>query len=335
MSAPDLSTSYLGLTLANPLVLAASPYTKRVENAIAVAEAGIGAIVMHSIFEEEYLHAEAELDQTLSRGVDSFAEATSYLPETGVEAPSPRRYAQLLSSIKQAVGVPVIGSINGSSEGGWLDYAEMIQDAGADALELNVYYLAAGASSAAEVEDTYLKLVTAVRRRVKIPLAVKIGPFFTALPAFSQRLVAAGADGLVLFNRFYQPDIDIDTLSVVPKLNFSTSDDLRLPLRWAAILSPQLKADISISGGVHSHQDVLKSLLVGASATQLAAELLQMGPSRIPLLLKDLEAWLTEHEYDSVAQLQGSMSAASVEDPTAFERSNYLKALRSYDDRLP
>ncbi len=335
MSAPDLSTSYLGLKLANPLVLAASPYTKRVENAIAVAEAGIGAIVMHSIFEEEYLHAEAELDQTLSRGIDSFAEATSYLPETGVEAPSPRRYAQLLSSIKQAVRVPVIGSINGSSEGGWLDYAEMIQDAGADALELNVYYLSAGSSSAAEVEDTYLKLVTAVRRRVKIPLAVKIGPFFTALPAFSQRLVAAGADGLVLFNRFYQPDIDIDTLSVVPKLNFSTSDDLRLPLRWAAILSPQLKADISISGGVHSHQDVLKSLLVGASTTQLAAELLQMGPSRIPLILKDLEAWLTEHEYDSVEQLQGSMSAASVADPTAFERSNYLKALRSYDDRLP
>ena len=335
MSAPDLSTSYLGLTLANPLVLAASPYTKRVENAIAVAEAGIGAIVMHSIFEEEYLHAEAELDQTLSRGIDSFAEATSYLPETGVEAPSPRRYAQLLASIKQAVRVPVIGSINGSSEGGWLDYAEMIQDAGADALELNVYYLSAGSSSAAEVEDTYLKLVTAVRRRVKIPLAVKIGPFFTALPAFSQRLVAAGADGLVLFNRFYQPDIDINTLSVVPKLNFSTSDDLRLPLRWAAILSPQLKADISISGGVHSHQDVLKSLLVGASTTQLAAELLQMGPSRIPLILKDLEAWLTEHEYDSVEQLQGSMSAASVADPTAFERSNYLKALRSYDDRLP
>ena len=335
MTSPDLSTSYLGLKLTNPLVLAASPYTKRVESAVAIAEAGIGAIVMHSLFEEEYLHAEAELDHTLSRGTDSFAEATSYLPEVGIEVPSPRKYGQLVTSIKQAVSVPVIGSLNGCSDGGWVEYAQMIQDAGADALELNIYYLAASNASAAEVEDAYLRLVASIRKRIRIPLAVKIGPFFTALPAFSQRLYDAGANGLVLFNRFYQPDIDVDTLTVVPKLSLTTSDDLRLPLRWAAILAARSKADIAISGGVHSHLDVIKSLLVGARCTQLAAELIHMGPSRIPLLLKDLQSWLTEHEYESVTQLTGSMSAAAVEDPTAFERANYLKALRTYDDRLP
>ncbi len=334
MTAPDLSTSYLGLRLANPLVLAASPYTRRADTAIAIADAGIGAIVMHSLFEEEYTHAEEELEKTLSRGTDSFAEATSYLPDTGVEAPSPKKYGELLTSIKRKVKVPVIGSINGSSDGGWLEYASLIQDAGADALELNVYYLAAGATSASVVEDSYLRLVEAVRKRIKIPLAVKIGPFFTALPAFAKRLTESGANGLVLFNRFYQPDIDTETLSVVPQLSLSTSDDLRLPLRWTAILSSRIKADIAITTGVHSHIDVLKSLLVGARCTQIAAEFMHMGPSRVQLLLKDLEAWLVEHEYESVTQLRGSMSAAALGDPTEFERANYIKALRSYDDRL-
>ncbi|MBM3126369.1 MAG: dihydroorotate dehydrogenase-like protein [Chloroflexi bacterium] len=327
----DLSTTYLGLSLKNPLVASASPLSKKIEKARKLEEAGISAIVMYSLFEEQIIHESLELDHYLSRGTDSFAEALTYLPDGGMYGISPEKYLNQLAALKKSLSIPVIGSLNGVSKGGWTNYARRIQDAGADALELNLYYLVTDAAlKSAEVEQAQLDLVAEVRQAIRIPLAVKLSPFITSLPNFCTRLVEAGADGLVLFNRFYQPDFDLEELSIVHSLDLSTSADLRLPLRWVSILFGRLKADFALTSGVHTAGDVLKSMMAGARVAMIASSLLRNGETIIPRLLGELEGWMREHEYESIQQMQGSMSQKNVREPAAFERANYMKVLGSW-----
>ena len=332
---PDLSTTYLGLRLKNPLVASASPLSKKVELARRLEAAGASAIVLYSLFEEQITHESHELDHYLSRGAETYAEALSYFPEMQRYNIGPERYLDHLRRLKQALDIPVIGSLNGISAGGWIEYAHKIEQAGADALELNIYYLPTDARvSGAELEDTYVNLVRTVRARVRIPIALKLSPFVTALPHLAQRFTEAGANGLVLFNRFYQPDFDLEALEVVPSLTLSSSDDLRLPLRWIAILYGRVAADLALTGGVHSAQDALKAMMAGAKVAMLASELIANGAERLSAILADMRAWMLEHEYESIAQMQGSMSQQSVSEPAAFERANYMKALNSFDNRL-
>src|SRR5262249_30584670 len=238
--------------------------------------------------------------------------------------------------VKRAVDIPVIGSLNGVSSGGWIEYARKIEQAGADALELNIYYLPADQDvTSAELEESYVALVRDVRAQIRIPIAIKLSPFFTALPNMARRFAAVGADGLVLFNRFYQPDFDLETLEVVPNLTLSTSNDLRLPLRWIAMLYGRVATDLALTGGVHSAQDVLKAMMAGASVAMLTSELLANGIERLAEILADLRGWMVEHEYESIAQMRGSMSQRAVAEPAAFERANYMKVLNSFDNRLP
>ncbi len=332
---PDLSTTYLGLRLKNPLVASASPLSKKVELARRLEAAGASAIVLYSLFEEQITHESHELDHYLSRGAETYAEALSYFPEMQRYNIGPERYLDHLRRLKQALDIPVIGSLNGISAGGWIEYAHKIEQAGADALELNIYYLPTDARvSGAELEDTYVNLVRTVRARVRIPIALKLSPFVTALPHLAQRFTEAGANGLVLFNLFYQPDFDLEALEVVPSLTLSSSDDLRLPLRWIAILYGRVAADLALTGGVHSAQDALKAMMAGAKVAMLASELIANGAERLSAILADMRAWMLEHEYESIAQMQGSMSQQSVSEPAAFERANYMKALNSFDNRL-
>jgi dihydroorotate dehydrogenase (fumarate) len=327
----DLTTKYLGLDLKNPLVASSSPLTQKLETALQLEEAGIAALVMHSLFEEQIIQESLKLHQDLIRGTESFAEALNYFPEIGAYSIGPDAYVEKLRQMKSALSIPVIGSLNGVSTGGWVEYAKKIEDAGADALELNLYYLSTDPDvTSAELEDTYYTLVRDVHAQVRIPLAVKLSPFFTALPSFAQRLAKCGAAGLVLFNRFYQPDFDLETLEVVPNLVLSTSTELRLPLRWIAILYGRIQADLALTTGVHSASDVLKGVMAGASVTMMASELLQRGTGRAAGLLSDLEQWMEEHEYVSVTQMKGSMSQQAVAEPAAFERANYMKVLSSY-----
>jgi dihydroorotate dehydrogenase (fumarate) len=350
----DLSTSYLGLNLRNPLVASASPLSKKLDTVRKLDEAGIGAIVMYSLFEEQIAHEALELDHYLSVGTDSFPEAITQMPDLGIYNTGPGKYLDHLSAVKRAVSVPVIASLNGVSAGGcpagvvpaglrtggtkppgWTRYAGFMEDAGADALELNLYYLATDPNlSGAELEDRYVELVQQVRSAVAIPLAVKLSPFVTALPNLAVRLVNAGANGLVLFNRFYQPDFDLEELDIVPALKLSDSDELRLPLRWISILYGRVSADFALTTGVHDHLDVLKALMAGARVTMLASELLKNGVQRVPVLLSDLAAWMDDHEYASVRQMQGSMSQLSVSEPAAFERANYMRVLSSWRELL-
>jgi dihydroorotate dehydrogenase (fumarate) len=332
---PDLSTTYLGLRLKNPLVVSASPLSKKVDLARRLEAAGASAIVLYSLFEEQITHESHELDHYLSRGAESYAEALSYFPEMEHYNIGPDRYLDHLRRLKEALDIPVIGSLNGISAGGWIDYAHKIEQAGADALELNIYYLPTDPHvSGAELEDTYVNLVRTVRAQVRIPIALKLSPFVTALPHLAQRFTEAGANGLVLFNRFYQPDFDLDALEVVPSLTLSSSDDLRLPLRWIAILYGRVAADLALTGGVHTAQDALKAMMAGAKVAMLASELIANGAERLSVILADMRAWMLEHEYESIAQMQGSMSQQSVAEPAAFERANYMKALNSFDNRL-
>lgn len=331
----DLTTSYLGLKLANPIVAASSPFSKKVDNAKRLEDAGVAAIVMYSLFEEQIIHESRELDHFLTRSANVSAEAADYFPDMGDFNLEPDRYVDLVAQLKKTVKVPVIGSLNGVSPGGWTSYAKKIEAAGADALELNLYYLATDENlTSQQVEDNYVALVKQVKSAIRIPLAVKLSPFFSALPNVAKRLVAAGADGLVLFNRFYQPDLDLDALEVVPSLHLSTSDELRLPLRWTAILSGKTKADIALTTGVHNANDVVKGIMAGAKVTMVASEILAHGPSRIGQLVKGLSTWMTEHEYTSVKQMTGAMSQKSVAEPAAFERANYITALNTWDDRI-
>lgn len=329
---PDLTTTYLGLSLKNPLVASASPMSKKLDLVKRLEESGAAAVVMYSLFEEQITHESNELDHYLNRGTETYAEALSYFPELDDYNLEPDTYLEHVHRVKKAVNIPIIGSLNGVSPGGWITYAKGIEEAGADALELNIYYLPTDIDlSSTEVEDVYVSLVKEVRMQVKIPIAVKLSPFFTALPYMTRRFVDAGANGLVLFNRFYQPDIDLENLEVVPNLQLSSSQELRLPLRWIAILYGRIKADFALTSGVHSAADVLKSMMVGAKVAMMTSTLLANGTERLTEILKDLEAWMEEFEYESIEQMQGSMSQKAVAEPAAFERANYLKALNSYD----
>jgi dihydroorotate dehydrogenase (fumarate) len=331
----DLSTTYLGLPLKNPLVASASPLSKKLDGAKRLADAGVSAIVLYSLFEEQITHESLALDHFLTQGTDSFAEALTFFPDLDNYNIGPQSYLEHLTRVKKAVGIPVIGSLNGISTGGWVEYARLIEEAGADALELNMYYLPTNPElDGQELENTYLELVRSVRARIHIPLAVKLSPFFTALPNFARRIAEAGANGLVLFNRFYQPDLDIENLEVVPNLVLSTSLDLKLPLRWIAILYGRVPADLALTGGVHTAEDIVKAVMAGAKVAMCASELIERGPRRAAEMLAGLESWLVAHEYVSIRQMTGSMSQQAVSQPAAFERANYMKALNSYDDRL-
>ena len=327
----DLTTTYLGMKLKNPLIASASPLSEKVETVKKLEESGIAAVVMYSLFEEQIIHESLELDHFLTQGSYSSSEAVTYLPEAGRYILAPEVYVNTLKKLKQAVKIPVIGSLNGVSTGGWIKYAKKIQDAGADALELNIYYLPTDSSlTSTELEKAYGTLVSDVRKSVKIPIAVKLSPFFTSIPNMAKRLVEAGANGLVLFNRFYQPDLDIENLKVTPNLILSTSNELRLPLRWIAILYGHIQADFALTTGIHTTEDVLKAVMAGANVTMMASELLQKGIGRVAEIQAGLENWMVEHEYGSIQQMRGSMSQKAVAEPAAFERANYMKVLSSF-----
>lgn len=328
----DLSTTYLGLNLKNPLVASASPLSKKIDIARKLEDAGISAIVMYSLFEEQIIHESLEQDHYLSRTTDAFPEAPSLLPDGGLYGISPEKYLNQVAGLKKALKIPVIGSLNGVSKGGWTNYARKIEEAGADALELNLYYLATDPDiSSADIENRQVDLVAEVKSAITIPLAVKISPFVTSVSNFAKRLVAAGANGLVLFNRFYQPDFDLDSLEVVHSLDLSTSAELRLPLRWISILYGKVNADLALTTGVHTSRDVLKAMMAGAQVSMIASELLWDGSiQRIKEILRQTELWMEEHEYISIKQMQGSMSQKSVSNPATFERANYMKVLNSF-----
>jgi len=327
----DLSTQYLGLKLRNPLVVSASPLSMELSNLRKMEDSGASAIVLQSLFEEQINIESNELDRFLWDGTDVSAESTSVFPDISNFNMGPDGYLEYIRQAKQTVSIPVIASLNGVSRGGWVSYAREMQQAGADAIELNVYFIATDpASSSEEIEKLYLDLVTEVRNTVSIPVAVKVGPHFSAFANMAQRLEAAGANAIVLFNRFYQPDFDLEALEVKPSLTLSKSSALLLRLNWAAILYGHIRADIAITGGVHTAEDVVKSMMSGAKVTMLASALLQNGIGYLYPLRNQLEAWLEKHEYESIQQMQGSMSQKNVPNPKAFQRANYMKVLSSY-----
>ena len=327
----DLRTHYLGLELRNPVVPSASPMGQRIDTLRRMQDAGAAAVVLPSLFEEQIEHDEIQLDGALEVGSQSFAEALTYLPELGDYTTGTETYLRHLEETKRELEIPVIGSLNGITIGGWIGHAKRIQEAGADALELNVYFIAADPEETSDaVEERYVELVEAVRAEITIPLAVKIGPFFSSVGHMAHRLVAAGADGLVLFNRFMQPDIDLEELRVDPSLHLSTPDELRLPLRWIAILRGHVHASIAATTGVHSGADVLKVLLAGADVAMMASALLHEGPDHLATVLRDVETWLEEHEYESVEQMKGSMSQQNIPNPVAYARANYAQLVTSF-----
>jgi len=327
----DLTTTYLGIKLKNPIVPSASPLSRSVDTMKRLEDAGASAIVMYSLFEEQITHEAAELDHYLEYGTESFAEALTYFPRAEEYSVGPEEYVGLLRKAKEALDIPVIGSLNGISVGGWTKYAKHIQDAGADALELNVYYIPTDPKlESAAVESRYVEVLKAVKSAVTIPVAVKLSPYFSSMANVAQRLVDAGANGLVLFNRFYQPDIDLGQLEVVPGVTLSDSTASRLPMRWIAILHGRVKASLGATSGIHTAEDVLKMLMAGADVTMMCSALLKNGPDRIREVLLELGEWMLEHEYVSVGQMKGSMSQKAVADPAAFERANYMKALNKY-----
>ncbi len=327
----DLTTTYLGLELAHPVVPSASPLSEKVDSICRLEDAGAAALVMHSLFEEQLTHESHRLDHYLDYGTESFAEALTYFPEAEAYHVGPDQYLDKIRRAKERVDIPIISSLNGISTGGWTRYAREIEQAGADALELNIYYIPTDPRlTGAEVEQRYVEIVQAVRRHLSIPLAVKLSPYFSAPANLAQRLSEAGAEALVLFNRFYQPDFDLEALEVVPHLVLSSSDELRLPLRWVAMLYGRVDVDFAITGGVHTYEDVLKGLMAGARVIMMASELLQRGVHRIGEIIEALTAWMEAHEYESVRQMQGSMSQQHVAEPTAFERANYMKVLQSW-----
>ena len=327
----NLTTNYLGMILKNPIVASSSPLSHTVDSIRRLEDAGAAAVVMYSLFEEQIGFDSYYLDHHLTQGIDSYAESISYFPDMQSYNVGPDEYLNLIRGAKEAVGIPIVGSLNGASVGGWTDYATLIEDAGADAIELNIYYLPANSQiTGIEVESLYLDILSAVRQAVTIPVAVKLSPFFSSVANMASRLSDGGADGLVLFNRFYQPDFDLENLEVAPRLVLSNSDELRLPLRWVAILYGRLSADLAITSGIHTSQDVIKGLMAGAKVTMMASELLQKGVSRIGQVLNELVTWLNEHEYESVMQMIGAMSQKHCAEPAAFERANYMKMLQSY-----
>jgi dihydroorotate dehydrogenase (fumarate) len=327
----NLTTNYLGLPLKNPIVASSSPLSHNVDSIRRLEDAGAAAVVMYSLFEEQITFDSFYVDYYLSSGTESYAESLNYFPEMQSYNVWPDEYMNLIRRAKAAVDIPVIGSLNGVSAGGWTDYAALVEEAGADAVELNVYYIPTNENVAgSEIENVYLDILREVKSTVSIPVAIKLSPYFSSTANMAKRLVEEGANALVLFNRFYQPDIDLEALEVVPRLVLSNSNELRLPLRWVAILYGRLMADLAITTGIHTSQDVLKALMAGAKVTMMASELLQNGIRRINVVLDEMRSWMTEHEYESVAQMIGSMSQQHCAEPAAFERANYMKTLASY-----
>jgi dihydroorotate dehydrogenase (fumarate) len=326
-----LKSKYLGLELENPILAGASPLSRDVDAAKRLEDAGAAGLVMDSLFEEQILHEQHELHWHTTSGTESFAESLSYLPDHSAYLLTGEQYLEHIFKLKEALSIPIIASLNGSSLGGWTRYANLLEQTGADALELNIYFLAADpAENAQAVEQRYLEILKAVRKSVTIPVAVKVGPFFSAFAHMARELDAAGADGLVLFNRFYQPAIDLEAMDVVPNVLLSTPQAMRLPLRWIAMLHGRVKASLAATGGVHQATDVAKMLLVGADACQMASALLQRGPEHVRHVLAELRAWMEERGIESVQQMKGSMSYRNVRDPSQFERANYMKAIKSY-----
>ena len=331
MDTPDLSTTYLGLRLDNPLVPSATPLGRSLDNLKRMEDAGASAVVLPSLFEEQILQESHELDFFLTHGTYSFPEALTYFPEPHRFELTPEQYLENVRRAKDALGIPVIGSLNGVSNGGWVDYAIAIEEAGADALELNLYFIPTDpALSSLAIEDEFVGILREIKRTLEIPVAVKLSPYFTNLRALAQRLDAERADGLVLFNRFQQPDVDLEQLEIVTRPTLSPVGDeqsLRLPLCWIGILHGRVNASLAASSGIHCASDVLKLLMVGADVTMLASELMLHGIERLRDIRRDLLAWLVEHEYASVAQLRGSLSQRHISSPAAFERTHYVRAL--------
>lgn len=326
----DLSTTYLGLQLENPLVPSASPLSKSLDSIKHLADAGAGAIVMHSLFEEQIMATSMEIDHFLSSGTESFSEALDYFPEMEAYDVGPDSYLEHIHEAKESVGIPIIGSLNGVSNGGWIEYAKQIEQAGADALELNIYYIPTDVDkTGSEVEAMYLEVIRSVCSSIQIPVAVKLSPFFSSIPNMAKKISNLGVKGLVIFNRFYQPDFDIQEMEVVPNLVLSSSNELRLPLRWTAILYKKVQADIAITTGIHVGTDVIKGILAGANITMIASELLLNGIHRITEIKSEMMQWMEDYECDSLDQFRGSMSQANVLEPAAFERANYMKVLQS------
>jgi len=321
----------MGLRLKNPLAASSSPLSRTVEGVRRLEDAGAAAVVMYSLFEEQIDAESIALNESLDRGTYSSAEALSYLPEMRSYNVGPGEYLELVHAAKMAVDIPVIGSLNGTTPGGWVEYARLIEEAGADALELNVYFIPANPYVTSEaVETRYVEVLRDVKRSVSIPVSMKLSPYFSSPGNMARRLTDEGVDALVFFNRFYQPDIDLENLEVEPRLVLSQPHELRLPLCWVAILYGELLTDFAVTSGVHSHTDVMKSLMAGAKVAMMASELLRGGVGRLTQILKGLEEWMAEHEYESVRQMIGSMSRTNVADPAAFERANYMRMLASY-----
>jgi dihydroorotate dehydrogenase (fumarate) len=327
----DIKTNYLGMSLKSPLVLAASPISEDIENIKKAAGHGAGAIVLYSLFEEQIRMEQRELHYHTIHGTESFQEALSYFPEPPVYRVGPEQYLDHIKKAKDAVDIPIIASLNGSTVGGWIDYSKKIEEAGADALEVNIYYIPTSADLGAEaIEAAYIDALKEVKKAVNIPVAMKLSPFFTNMANIAKRCEEAGADSLVLFNRFQQPDINLAELEVEPKVTLSNEVNIRLPLRWIAILRNLIKADLSATSGIHNGHDVIKLLMVGANTTQICSALLKHGVDKMGQIHGEMVKWMEEHEYESVKQLQGSMTKEKIDDPSNYERAQYMKALSTY-----
>ena len=331
----DLKTKYLGLDIKSPLVASASALSKKLDNIKLMEDAGLGAVVLYSLFEEQILNEQLALDHFLTRGTESFAEAITYLPDLENYNTGPDKYLEIIRTAKEAVDIPVIASLNGVSTGGWIKYAKLIEDAGADALELNMYFVPTDPDLSSEtLEMAHIELVSDIRKSIKIPLAVKLSPFYSSIPHFASSIMRVGAKGLVLFNRFYQPDLDIEDLKVVPKLELSDSSDMLLPLRWIAILYDRVAIDFALTSGVHTAEDIVKALMAGSTVAMTASALIKHGIGYAAGMIEELAQWMNDYEYKSVDQMRGSLSQKNVAEPAAFERANYMKALTLYDNRI-
>jgi dihydroorotate dehydrogenase (fumarate) len=322
----------MGISLKNPLVLAASPISEKIDRVKKAEDLGVAAVVMYSLFEEQINHEINEIDHFLSHGSESFAEALNYFPEPEeFKNLHAEEYLAQISNLKKSVNIPIIGSLNGVSPGGWMNYAKKIEEAGANALELNIYYVATDPEMDAEkVEQLYVENLKTVKKAVKIPVAIKLSPYFSAFANMAIKLDNAGADALVLFNRFYQPDIDLSNLEVTPNLQLSRPYEMRLPLRWIAILYGKIKASIAATSGIHSAEDVIKMIMVGADVTMMASILLDNGVEKLGDITKNLQQWIIDNEYESIEQMKGSMSYKAISEPAAYERANYIKTLQSF-----
>ena len=332
----NLTTHYLGLELKNPLVASASALSKKTSTVKKMEDAGISAVVMYSLFEEQITHDSLAFNYYMERGTERFAESLDYFPNLDRYNVGPDDYLERIRKNKEAVDIPVIASLNGISNTGWVDYAEKMVQAGADALELNVYYIPTNLEITAKaLEDNTVDLVSAVCAHVEVPVSVKLSPFYIALPNLAERLVDAGAQGLVLFNRFIQPDIDVENMEVDPTLHLSTSEELLLPLRWMALLYGRIDADLALTSGVHTGLDLVKAVMAGANVAMIASEFVAKGVGRATEMLAEMENWMTAYDHVSVEKMRGSVSQQHVENPAAFERANYMKALQTYDNKLP